>query len=360
MSVFTVNRKQLQLELGLLVSVLVRKPTIPVLESVRLEWAANLTLTASSLDITMVSAIELPAVLTPEHDTFCLPLRELHRLVSLFESEEVAFSRDGKRVLVQGGKSKHKLPFWEVGEYPEIEQVARPQKLSIEAGLIPAISRVVSCAAVQDNFPLWQYGVEIKGGAEGVTLAATDNYRLGVGRVNASTEPFTVVVPATSLRPLITIPDGPIDVEIGTTQIAFISGTRTTLMTLMDYKFPNWEMLIPDNPYQVQFNGKQLDATLKRMAVTRDDRPGSGMKFTFASDGITVHNDTTKGESVEQVDISGNLNGSKIDVGLNPDYLHSYLAAAGETVNCSVGDAAQLLLTEPDCNFQYVLMRMRL
>lgn len=363
MSVFTVNRKQLQVELGLLVSVLARKPTIPVLESVRLEWAANLTLTltASSLDITMVSAIELPAVLTPEHDTFCLPLRELHRLVSLFESEEVAFSRDSKRVLVQGGKSKHKLPFWEGGEYPEFDQVTNPQTFTVESGLIAALARVIPCAASEDNYPTWQYGVHMEGDGNELSLAATDNGRMGFETIATTTPTFAATVPAVGLKPLLAMPNETITVEVGTNRVAFSLGSRKLITGLMDEKYPTWRMTIPDNPHQSQVNSKQLSSALKRIGVTRDERPNSGVKFTFSAETLAIATNTTRGESVETIDVTSNLNGEAIEVGINPDFLNSYLVGAGELVTWLIKDArTQTMLVEADSNFKCVIMTMRI
>jgi DNA polymerase-3 subunit beta len=363
---FSINRKVLREELALLVTVLAKKSTIPVLESVMMGWDERLTLTASSLDITMISEVELPAALTVEHDAFCLPLRELHRLVSLFECEDVSFTidRDGKgagRILVQGGKSKHKLPFWEVEEYPKLDVVSHPQTFTVSDGLIAALTRIIPCASSEDNCPAWQYGVQFEGGEDGLTLAASDSHRLGYETIKGTAPTFSILASAVGLKPLLGMEDGSVTIEVGSTLIGFQRGPRKVVCHLIEGSLPNWRMIIPKHSHQVEFNSKAFTSALKRAAVTRDERANSGMKFTFSSDSLIIETATQKGEASEPITITSNLNGNNIEIGINPDYLNSYLTHAGENVTCELGDSNSWpLFSENESNFKCVIASMRL
>lgn len=374
MTTFSINRKLLQTELALLTTVRARKETIPILSSVMMEWDASLTLTASSLDITLISMVELPQTLTVEHDSFCLPLRELHRLVSLFESDDVVFTvdRDGKgagRVLVQGGKSKHKLPYWEAKEFPDVDQ-AKGESFSINGDELRQGLQLVLPFVTREGSRWALAGVNFEQKGESLNLVATDGYRLGITSIETPCGDTTTLIPESAAKLLSHLRGEVIAITINDNCASFQSDQRTLTTRLLTGTFPNWEIIMPkDLPSRVEIATAPLVAVLKRVSVTRDDyfKTGygtmrGGVKFTLAADSLTVETkENNKGHSVESIAVTGNLNGDNVAIGLDPDYVMDMLNNAPEQVVCEFKDGdSQLLFTWPESKFRYVLMPRKL
>src|SRR5882724_7055990 len=295
----TVNRAELARELQLLQPIVRSKETIPVLSTVLVEFKDNLRLTASNLDTTLSTEIAVPVVgmLGVEAESYCLPLRQLHSLVKLFEAETVTLTRKlNDRVAVVCGKSKHLLPSLPVEQFPEIDKVAGDVTCTLGGPTLQqALERVLPCVTKEES----RYnlaGVNLEAKDDILSVVATDGHRLGLQTLPLTSKPFTALVPTESIYTLLPLLEGETTLTITENHLCCVVGTHVFTARLLSGSFPNWRMIMPASlAYHVEIAAPELIAVVKRVALTRAEVHSvstgqyyGGIKLTFAGEMLTV------------------------------------------------------------------------
>lgn len=367
-STFTISRPALAKELSLLIPIAEAKGTIPVLSNVLLEYKDNFRLTATDLAVTLTSEIAVPDRCEPF--SYCLPLHQLATLTRLFDGDEVSFTkRANERVEVKCGKSKHLLISVPAASFPQAEKIADGLKFTADVlTLREAVSRALPCVSKEESRWTLQ-GVNFEGEKGTLRIVATDGKILGFTSLPyEGSEPVKMLVPAKALKSFLALESETVAITADANQISFQCGTRTLTSRLLLGEFPEWALMIPkDMPYSVQIPVDALRRALSRISVTRETRfvVGAGKvlggaKFTFTkSELIAETRQSDQGQSEEPISITSNLNGDGIEIGINPDYLSSFLAQSGESVTCEIKDPqTQLKFTDGDFQFVVALQRL--
>src|SRR5439155_21331707 len=110
----------------------------------------------------------------------------------------VELSTDGTRVQVACGSARFTLPTLPLDEYPSLPEMPEVAGTLGSDAFAAAVSSVAVAAGRDDTLPVLT-GVRIEIDGEGVTLAATDRYRLAVRTLRW--KPIDPALQATALVP---------------------------------------------------------------------------------------------------------------------------------------------------------------
>jgi DNA polymerase-3 subunit beta len=377
-SQITLPRVALATELSLLQSVISKYVTIPILDTVRFQVAGDkLRLTASSIDVALTTEIALTG-LVHEPEAWCVPIKPLAQLVTLFEKDEVTLEWVEGRVRVQCGRSKHLLPCYDAADFPEPETVDA-ELVTINGELLAAMLKHTAFAVFalandvrQSDSKFTGLHVTLADGT--LTIAATNKLRLAIARTPLVGADFAVIAPQQVIPALRKFNSG--DVELGVTtngnlMLVRSAGRQLTIRLLVD-KPLDWPGLFPATYAHVaEVESDALANSLRRALVTSTDAPSfvvNGLKWTANSSELLIESrDGDGGKSDEALPIScPSLNGGSICLGMNGvqvlDYLN--LDVSGEKTRVEMTEGLHVIRLTPtvakEFSYEYLVNTVNL
>lgn len=349
---FQINRKALLNELTLLQTVAETKTTMPVLAYIKLEFdGERLVLTATNIDVSIVTEIQAEG----EPWAGCLPSAQLYALVKLLTDETISFQRKDDRMEIRAGKAKHKLPVVEVAEFPAVEGVSS-DGFSLS---LPLLTKMIEATAFS-ALPLVDHlkpsdmkftGVSMRVKDGKLEIAASQKVVTGVAETNTDAPDFTVLIPqqaATAVRKL----DGEIVTVKHSENLAqFTAGPRSIIARQLMGKFPQWRQFIPEFPWTVAMDSRELKSAIQRATVTMGTDNAVGyepMKATFERESVLIETrGGDKGKSDEVVGTQSNMNGDALSIGFINGQVLSVLGQCAESVTCHLAAWDKPMMFKP-------------
>lgn len=248
------------------------KSTYPITANVLLSLKGNqLTLVTTNMELTIVETIDVtvapvegvdPAMAPkdPEAVEVTLPYRLLAELVGMMAGETVAISFSEDRAVVKCGSSSTELNGINAKDFPGVEKTAKDLKFFFSAGDFKQAAKQVEFAASADESRPALQGVQLIPALDatkdviGLTLAATDGFRVSVKTLGFSEPPegkvdtFSAIIPASALAEvgrLITDPDSFVAFGVKGGKAMFSYGNLLISTLLIDGKFPDVNQILP-------------------------------------------------------------------------------------------------------------------
>ena len=246
----TVDQSALSRALRLVARVAPPRPTLPILQMVLVTaepGRLRLTATDAELALTTVVAADVAA-----EGRVAIPARLLGDYVAQLPGEPVRLSFEPQRQRVRAacGPFVATLATTDPDEFPAFPSTDERAAVELDAGrLRTAIERVAFAAARDESRPVLS-GVLFDFGADGLTLAAADGFRLARARLpEATAAPQQLLVPARAVAEcarllvdadaarLLPAPDG--------RGVALMAGATVLYSRLIEGQFPDVERVIP-------------------------------------------------------------------------------------------------------------------
>jgi DNA polymerase-3 subunit beta len=344
--------------------VIAQRPTSPILNGLLIEAMTDNTLRLSAAGPSSSSSTTIEGeVIVP--GSAVVPGKLLAAITHLLPQKPVSLKLDDTKLILSCGKSNFTIPTFPLDEYPALPQ--QPDQIGTITGeeFTEAVGQVAFAAAKDDVHPILT-GVQIKCIDHELTLIATDRYRLAVKKVpwkGATREPF--LLKARNLTE-ITKPAYPgmvqLSLDNSTTLFGVTAGTRRSTMTMLDNSnFPDVERLMPtDGSTSITFNIAEMVEAVKRVRLVMD-RPNQPLRFTFGNDEVLLAAEGGPAASASET-VAGQLEGERVIVAFNPDYLVEGLLALGDQTGRLQlnGPTRPVLLDAPaDKSYNHVLMPVR-
>lgn len=320
------------------------KGTIPVLANVLLRAEEGLVeLAATDMEVSL--RIPLDDAGVEEHGSVVLPRLAADLVRSMAPGPvSLVHNQNEGRVQISGGGSSFSLNCHQASEYPELPPEAGIG-LSIPADrFITCAERVVRAASRDETRPVLT-GVLVRIGPDGLTMAATDSYRLAVRTVPLDDAPADVreaILPARAVAEAVRLAgqkkDGEVGLALGDTQATVrVGGIRLTTR-LIDGQFPDYDQLIPAQfDHDVRLGRDEFLAVLTRIAVLAQRT--APMRLRFEQGQLTVATASDQvGEGRESMPVP--YTGEVLEIGFNADFLR-------EGVEGIEGDEVRLGLISP-------------
>jgi DNA polymerase III subunit beta len=339
------------------------RPGIPALTGVHMEGEAGggLTLTTTDLEVTARLAVD---VTVGEPGVALVPARLLGDMVKSLPDAVVEFDADQSQSRVRCAAYEGTVRLLPAEDFPAWQEPSGT-RVSAQAGPFAEAVGQVGRAASRDEARPTLTGVLVEVNREGLTLVATDSYRLAVRELPATAAgEAQAIVPERALseagRAAGGDEKGEIELFVDQSQIAFRAGRFTLTSRLIEGQFPNYRQLLPEGYESRLVVGRQalLDAVRRVGLLARENTP---VRMEFNALGVRLTSSSPDlGGAVEAVE--ARYEGEDLTVAFNPGYLADGLqAAVGESVTLEVRDGLKPGLVRGEGEeFTYLVMPVRL
>lgn len=338
------------------------RPGIPALTGVHMT-ASGEELVLATTDLEVSTRLRLDVHVQAE-GVALVPARLLADMVKSFEQAPVEFEAAEGQARIVCSNYEGTVRCLPAEDFPVLQE---PQgtRVSVAANNLSAGIQQVTRAASRDEARPILTGVLLEVSREGLTMVATDSYRLAMREMEATAEgEAKALVPERALaeagRAAATEDKGDAEVFIDQSQVAFRIGRLALTSRLIEGEFPNYRQLLPEG-YENRLVGSRqqlLDAVRRVGLLARDSAP---VKMEFNALGVRLSSSSPDlGDAVEVVEAK--YEGEDLTAAFNPAYLIDGLTGVvGERVQVEVRDGLKpgLVRGEGD-GFVYLVMPVRL
>ena len=331
---FTVARDVLAEAVSWTARALPARPASPILAGVRIHAAAE-ELQLSSFDYEVSTNSTIPATVEEPGDVL-VSGKLLADISKSLPSKPVTFELEDTKVKLSCGSSRFMLAVMPIEEYPLLPAQPETTGAIDSQVLAQAVAQVCIAASKDDTLPLLT-GVRIEIDGEGMTLLATDRYRLAMRELTWEPADPSItqiaLVKARILQDVAKSMTSGTKVTLGISNdnqpgspslIGFSAAQRRTTSTLMDGDYPPVRRLFPEaTPIQAVCDRHALLEAVKRMALVAERKTSVRLSFT---EGHLVL-EAAQGENAQAREaIDATLYGEEITTAFNPQFLLDGLA----------------------------------
>ena len=301
------------------------RPSMPVLSGVML-IAEQDSLTLSSFDYEISARVQLNIDVI-EPGKVLVSGRLLADITKALPTAPVVLKLEGKRVLIECGRSSFTLPTLPVEDYPALPDMPTTAG-SVDGDIFSeAVAQVAIAAGKDDTIPVLT-GIRVEIDGSHVTLAATDRYRLAVRTFpwspTTTSSELNTLVPARILADAAKSMGSAKTVELaiapdGEKLIGFEAEGMRTTTRLLDGEFPKYRSLLPNESSTTAIvDTTELVNAVKRVALVAERN--TPIRMHFAQGEINMRagsGDDAQANEVLEVDVDGD----PIEIAFNPGYL---------------------------------------
>jgi len=361
----TCRREELAATLGSAVRATSAKSTIQILSHVLITANAGQAEIAAT-DMELSIRVPLEADIS-ESGAVALPRIAGDIVRSMPEGDVLLEHRQNEGVLsLSAGRSQFSLNCLQASDFPELP-AGDDEGIAIEAATLVSAIDVVARAASRDETRPVLTGALLRIGPGGLTMVATDSYRLAVRETSLEQPPSELteaIIPARALIEVARLAAASdaesLEVAITESQAVFrVAGARVTARVI-DGQFPDYRQLVPDEfEHDVVFDRSELSAVLARIGVLAQRNSPVRMAFEEGQVTIsTVSDQVGVGEESLPVVFSG----EPLEIGFNVEYLRAGVeSCTGEELRIGlISPLRPGLLRGADESFRYLLMPIRL
>jgi DNA polymerase-3 subunit beta len=355
------------------------RPVVPVTAGVVLEVTDG-AMIVSGFDFEVLNRIEVP-VTDKAAGRVLVSGRLLAEIARALPPKDVRVVVEGNRLSVRCGSARFNLPLLHIEDYPVVPELPATSGKVRGDVFATAVAQVTAAASRDETLPMLT-GVLLEIGADHLSLAATDRYRLAERHLpwtpTGSVPSTSLIVPAKTLADVARSLGSASEVvlSMGTADeagfLGFSAGGRQTLTRLLDGEFVKFASLWPSEATTtIEVEVAELVAALKRVSLVAQRFAPVRLAF---SDGLAALSAEAEDESSAEEELEIGLTGEPLTIGFNAGYLLDGLGAV-------TTPRARLSFTEPskptvitpvtgfdadhpddarDGSYRYLVMSMRL
>ena len=338
------------------------RPGIPALTGVMMS-ASGTELVLATTDLEVSARLRLE-VQVREEGVALVPARLLAEMVKSFEQAPVDFEAEGGQARIVCSNYQGTVRCLPAEDFPALQEPGGIRVVVRASELAAGVSQVARAASRDEARPILT-GVLLEIGREGVTMVATDSYRLAVRELTATAEgEAKALVPERALseagRGAGADEKGEAELLVDQSQVAFRTGPLTLTSRLIEGEFPNYRQLLPER-YENRLNASRqqlLDAVRRVGLLARESSP---VKLEFNALGVRLSSSSPDlGGAIEVVEAK--YEGEDLTGAFNPGYLIDGLSAtAGDRVEIEIRDGLKpAVLRGEGESFLYLVMPVRL
>jgi DNA polymerase III subunit beta len=312
------------------------RPVVPVTAGVVLEVTDGVMI-VSGFDFEVLNRIEVP-VTDKSAGRVLVSGRLLAEIARALPPKDVRVAVEGNRLAVRCGSARFNLPLLHIEEYPAVPELPATSGKVRGDVFATAISQVTAAASRDETLPMLT-GVRMEIGAEALTFAATDRYRLAERHIPwtpismlepAGDSSASVIVPAKTLADAAKSLGSASEVLLSMGDAAdagflgFSAGGRQTLTRLLDGEFVKFASLWPtEATTTVEVEVGPFVAALKRVSLVAQRFAPVRLAF---SDGTVQLSAEADDESSAEEELDVGITGEPLTIGFNAGYLLDGLA----------------------------------
>ncbi len=344
---------ELKTNLSLVSRVVPSRPTHPILGNVLLvadDRAQQINLTGYDLNIGIRTSFSAEVI---EGGKITLPAKLLNDIVSRLlpgeitlayeeddsiDSESEAETTIAYKVSLISAGANFEIRGLDAAEFPDLPEIdANHHSIDLPIDILSEGLQGTLFAASTEEIKKVLTGINLSVNKDRLEFAATDSHRLAVvtTEIEATSENFTVTIPAKALRELEKMLDKKdknklVKLSFDESQIIFEIGNQYLTSRKIDEIYPQYEKLIPSKfDITVTLERKRLISGLELVAVLATQN-NNLVKFNIdkESEELFLSVESQDLGSAQQ-SMSATISGEGIEIGFNVKYLMDGLKALG-------------------------------
>jgi DNA polymerase-3 subunit beta len=361
----TIKREDLLHSLQVIIGVVERRQTMPILANILMSTQNNiLTMTASDLEVELISTITVD---NADELSVTIPGRKLLDICrSLPADSIILLNHKENKVILTSGKSKFSLSCLPANEFPVIPNITGDHQVSISQPKLKQLIENTHFSMAQQDVRYYLNGLLLEIENNVLRAVATDGHRLAFSQdiLNDTIISKSVIVPRKGVLELLRLLDGENDItlELGENHVRIDFGNIVFTSKLIDGKFPEYGRVIPsDTSNHLTAEKDTLKTSLQRTAILSNEKYRGIRLIIKENEMILQAHNPEQEEAEETLDIR--YSGNNIEVGFNVTYLIDALAAIdSQEVRLSMVDGnSSCLICDPNNEHtKFVVMPMRL
>lgn len=368
---FHVVRGELLSELQLMMGVIEKKNTMPILANVYIAAEDNqLILKATDLEVGIIT--QCPAQIL-EPGEFTVNAKQLQDMLNTLSEDQISFSMsDGSLLDMTCGTAKFSIETMATIDFPSIPECSFDDALRFPIGFFDRCINKVLFSISNDPHKYSLNGALLSLQDGDMSFVSTDGHRMSILQksLGIETDNTELIIPRKTLIELkkslqAESADDEFQVVSKENRIFFQVGVRVLFSRLIDGKFPDYSRAVPaETQHSFTFERAALLNIIKRKIVLRSDK-SKLVRLSFQPGELTVVlRNAERGESVDKLAIE--YDGESLDVGFNVDYIHDFLRnVQADKVEMNLQDEAsqglfRLVEEEAEVDYKHIIMPMRL
>jgi len=328
---FIVSSSYLLKQLSAVNGVVTTNPVVPILENFLFEISdGNLTVTASDLQTTMITELQIEA---REDGSIAIPAKILLETLRNLPEQPVTFSIDSDTysIEINSDNGRYKLAGENAADFPRIPAISDGYSVNTSSDILSRALNHTIYATSNDELRPAMTGVFVKLDETNTTFVATDSHRLiRYRRVDVVADmEHSMIIPRKALTLLkATLPAEmtDVDVEFNASNALFSFNQVKMICRLIDERFPDYENVIPlDNNNAIVIKKAEFLSSLKRIAIYAN-KTTHQVRLSITGNELMV--------SAEDLDFSNEANerlmcehdGEDLEIGFNAKFLVEMLS----------------------------------
>jgi len=325
--------------------------------------ATGSELILATTDLEVSARRQLP-VQVAEEGVALVPARLLADMVKSFDPAPVDFEAEGGQARIACNNYQGTLRCLPAEDFPALQDPSGIRVRVSASEFAEGVGQVTRAASKDEARPILT-GVLLEISREGLTMVATDSYRLAVRELTATAdEEAKALVPERAMlevgRAASGMEKGEAELYIDQGQAAFRIGEFTLTSRLVEGEFPNYRQLLPERyENRLAVSRQQLLDAVRRVGLLA--RESSPVKMEFNALGVRLTSSSPDlGGAVEVVEAK--YEGEDLTAAFNPGYLVDGLTAStGDQVWVEVRDGLKPAVVRGETEaFVYLVMPVRL
>lgn len=364
-------RETLLKPLQLVIGVVERKQTLPILSNVLLNRKDNkLSVTGTDLEVELIGQAlldndsESPSQLT-------VPGRKLMDICrALPDNAAIELYQDKEQVILRSGRSRFTLSTLPANDFPNIEEQEGHLKFTIAQQLLRNLLTRTHFAMAHQDVRYYLNGLLLEMNAGLVRAVATDGHRLAMNTIKVpainEVHRIQIIIPRkgiTELLRLLEDVEDKVDIMVSNNHIRVSTDHYVFTSKLIEGRFPDYDRVIPrSNDKTITINREELKQALSRSAILCNEK-FRGVRFEIKPQILKILANNPEQEAAEE-EIAIDYQKENIDIGFNVNYLIDILnILKSENVTLNLSDSNSSMLIEEHGNKTdsvFVVMPMRL
>jgi len=364
---FSLEREALLKPLQMVVGVVERRQTLPILSNILLTLRdGRLSVTATDLEVEIVGYAAIGGEL--EEGEVTVPARKFLDICrSLPDQSVVAFSSAEGRAQVKSGRSRFTLSTLPANEFPSVDGGESAATVSIASAALKKLIDATAFAMAQQDVRYYLNGMLWELSENNLRVVATDGHRMALADQpceSSVAETSKSILPRKGVVELARLlgDDEQIEIQLGGNHLRIATQSFQFISKLVDGAYPDYQRVLPKGGDKViEGNRTELKQAFSRTAILSNEKY-RGIKLNLASNQLLLTANNPEQEQAEE-EVAVDYSGEALELGFNVSYLIDVVnALRGEKIRMTLADAnSSALIEDPEqSGAVYVVMPMRL
>ena len=365
---FTVDKETLLRQLQLVVGVVERRQTLPVLSNVLVKLEDNrLAITGTDLEVEILSQETLSDSGLVAGET-TVPARKLLDICrSLPDEAQLNFSTDNQRATISSGRSRFTLATMPANEFPSVDSGSGNLELECPSEQIKYLIDKTAFAMAHQDVRYYLNGMLWEASKGQLRAVATDGHRLAMTTLEApvgQVDKTQSILPRKGVVELSRLlgDQGQVVISLGDNHIQVKGEGFVFTSKLVDGAYPDYDRVLPkDGNLKIIGEVEGLKQAFGRTAILSNEKY-RGVRLAL-TDNLLTMSATNPEQEEAQEEVEVDYAGEPFEIGFNVNYILDVLnTLSSETVSFTLSGAnsSALLEGEGDKDSVYVIMPMRL